>query len=451
MDSDFAGGRPPRRKPKIVYPLERPKEPTIHELAAKEGHDLNANDAAGPEADSAKAFVHDHTRPMAEKSHGLGNPDEVIEINEDKEQSKEPSFKKSKLAWLKYKLSKKQKVVALVAAVLVIIAAGFTVFEADRHNQIQPIVAAHAITKPKPKPIYSPLTGLPVTQAQAGMPVTGVMIENSLPARPQSGLSQAGIVYEAIAEAGITRFLALYQGEDPTSIGPIRSARPYFVRWALGYSADYAHVGGSPEALSDIKAWGVKDMDQFSNGNYYQRITSRWAPHNVYTSMSDLHSLEQARGYYTTSNFEGFKRKQDTPIKVPTAAIINMNISSPDYAVRYTYDAKTNSYERFEGGKPHMDASTGQQIAPKVVVALIIPFSEGSLDSSGAYYSVYNNIGSGTAYIFQDGSVTEGQWQKTGIDAPLELLDSSGQPIALNRGQTWLTALANSSELTYSP
>ena len=91
----------------------------------------------------------------------------------------------------------------------------------------------------------------------------------------QSGLAQAGVIFEAVAEGGITRYMALYQDTSPGYIGPIRnSARPYFIQWALGFDAAYAHVGGSPEAISDIQTWNVKDIDQFYNGSYYQRVTT---------------------------------------------------------------------------------------------------------------------------------------------------------------------------------
>src|SRR5262249_15833287 len=158
----------------------------------------------------------------------------------------------------------------------------------------KPVVAA---AKPKkviaqkvtaPAVTLSTLSGLPVDPAVNQRPVTGVMIENSVQARPQSGLNQAGVVFEAIAEGGITRFLALYQDTTPDNVGPIRSARPYYEQWALGFDAGYAHVGGSPEALNDIKAWGVRDLDQFYNSGSYHRISSREAPHNVYTGITTL-------------------------------------------------------------------------------------------------------------------------------------------------------------------
>lgn len=439
----------PAKKPKIVQPLERPEGPSIHELAAREGHDLNASDAAGPEASAASAFVGDHTR-VANARVGRAR-DFVRDASAEPIEFDNSVPAREKHGWRQRftkRLSKKQWLTIAGVLVLIVIAGG-AVFVLHWPSKPSPIQVNAAPIKPKPKPIYSPLSGLPVTAGQAQLPVTGVMIENSLPARPQSGLSQAGVVYEAIAEAGITRFLALFQENEPSSIGPIRSARPYFVSWDDGYDAPYAHVGGSPDGLADIQAWGVKDMNQFYAGSYYHRISSRYAPHNVYTSMADLQALEKSRGWGGPSNFVGFVRKDASPAKSPTITTINMNPSSPDYAVSYTYNAKNNDYERSEGGQPHIDALTNQQIAPTVVVALIIPYSLGSLDSSGAYYSVYNNVGSGPAYVFQDGIVAQGTWSKASNSAPLKLLDANGNDIKLDRGQTWLTALGLDSQLSY--
>jgi len=180
------------------------------------------------------------------------------------------------------------------------------------------------------------------------------------------------VVFEAIAEGGITRFLALFQDTAPGSIGPIRSARPYYVQWEMGFDAGYAHVGGSPEALADIKAWGVHDLDQFANGGSYQRIGSRAAPHNVYTSISALNQLEASKGL-ATSTYNGFvRKKKETPAKTPNASHLDFNISGALYNVHYDYDAAHNRYLRSEGGAPHVDANNNQQITPKVVIAMVI-------------------------------------------------------------------------------
>lgn len=333
---------------------------------------------------------------------------------------------------------------AVLAVIAIILAVFFTTKPVDTTLTVR--------SKPKintPQPIYySPLSGMAVTKAQTTLPVTAVMIENSDSARPQSGLSQAGVIFEALTEGGVTRFMALYQENQPSSIGPIRSARPYFIDWALGFDATYVHVGGSPDALAQIQAEKVKDVNQFYYGNSFTRISSRYAPHNVYTSLSTLISLENNLGY-NHSTFSGFARKADQPAKIPTASVINMGMSYSDFSVSYTYQKTTNSYLRSEAGSPLVDANTNLQLNPKVVIAMVVPWTQGALDSSNAYYSSYADIGSGDCFVFQDGIVTKATWTKTSPTAPLTFTDSLGKPLALNRGQTWITAITSNSGVTY--
>ena len=340
----------------------------------------------------------------------------------------------------------------IVAAAIILLAAFGTLLVLSHHKKPVTAVVKPAIIKVvKPKTVPSTLSGLPVDPSVNKRTVTGVMIENSTDARPQSGLGQAMVVFEAVAEGGVTRFLALYQDTSPSSVGPIRSARPYYIQWALGFDAGYAHVGGSSDGLADIKAWGVRDLDQFANAGAYQRISTRAAPHNVYTSIAALNQLETAKGY-TTSTFTGFVRKaKESPSKMPTAKTIDLTLSGPAYNVHYDYNAPTNSYNRSEGGASHIDANTNTQISPKVVIAMVIPESNGALDSSGAYYSNYAVIGSGPVYVFQDGTVTMGQWSKSSNTSQITFTDASGQPIKLNPGQTWLTAVSAPAKVGYAP
>lgn len=332
-------------------------------------------------------------------------------------------------------------------AVLLLIGGGIGVYALTHKPKpatIKPIPKVTAKTKTVP----STLTGLPVDPIVNKRTVTGVMIENSVWARPQSGLGQAGVVFEAIAEGGITRFLALYQDTAPGNVGPIRSARPYYAAWNLGFDAGYAHVGGSPEALADIRAWHVRDLDQFGAAGSYHRISSRDAPHNVYTSIAALNQLEVQRGFIT-SKYTGFARfKKARPHRPkPTAVSIKLTLSGPTYDVHYNYSAKTNSYRRNEGGAPHMDADTHKQISPKVVIALIMPYR---LAGDG-YHSEYSTIGDGPAYIFQDGGVTKGKWYKASKPSQFVFKDASGKTIKLNPGQTWLTALSGTDRVSYTP
>lgn len=340
----------------------------------------------------------------------------------------------------------------LVILVLAAAATSFAILHFDHPTVIQPKLVVKKYVAPKPTTVASTLTGLQVDPSVNNRPVTAVMVENSTFARPQSGLDQAGVVFEALAEGGITRFMAVYQDTQPNYIGPVRSARPYYIQWALGFDAVYAHDGGSPEALSDITSWNVKDLNEFYNSSAFEAITSREAPHDVYTSIAQLSQVE-TKDNYGKSIYTGFPRKKDSPSKTPNATTINLTFSSTDYNVEYNYVATTNSYQRSEGGAPHMELNSDGsqvQITPKVVVAMVLPYSYGALDSSGAYYSVYGVVGSGQVDVFQDGTVTVGTWAKTSNASQITFTQANGQPLDLNAGQTWIEALAGSQDITYN-
>ncbi len=315
----------------------------------------------------------------------------------------------------------------------------------------EPLPAIESTYTPPPPPapvvITSKLTGAVVEQALSERNVTGIMIENSIDARPQSGLVDAGVVFEAIAEGGITRFLALFQEAQPDYIGPIRSARPYYVRWASGFDAGYVHSGGSGEALALISTLSVKDMDHGKVGKgSFDRVTNRFAPHNVYTSMARLDALRTSLGY-PASNFEGFERiappKEGEAVKSQgtgeKASSIAFDISSTNYNTSYTYVAETNSYNRVMAGRPHTDERSGKQISPTVVIALEATYG---IHGDGVH-SVYGNIGTGEVTVFQNGEVIHGTWSKPSDTAPLKFKTASGEPLLLQPGQTWITAIHN--------
>lgn len=317
--------------------------------------------------------------------------------------------------------------------------------KAPEPDPIPDIVAKEETPPPEPTPVvyYSELTGMPVEAALNERHITGVMIENSIDARPQSGLTDAGVVFEAIAEGGITRFLALFQEAQPDYVGPIRSARPYYVRWAAGFNAGYAHSGGSGEALALIPALGVRDLDHGRYSKSFDRVSNRFAPHNVYTSIARLDALYTQLGY-SDAQFEGFARltpEESTQAKADSAAekanTLTFNISGANYNTSYTYNPTNGLYARVMAGQPHTDERSGLQITPAVVIALEVGYG---IHADGVH-SVYNNVGSGVATVFQNGQVLHGTWTKESDTAPLKFTDGSGQPLKLQAGQTWITAI----------
>lgn len=369
-----------------------------------------------------------------------------------KEQGKIKSFVTSlKAKWAG--LSKVKK--GLVVLVVLVVAGGigfglYTVL----HKKATPTVGAKVTTKKAavavPTTVASPLSGLQIAPDLAKRPVTGIMIENSTDARPQSGLQDAGVVFEAIAEGGITRFLALFQDTTPQYIGPVRSVRPYYIDFAQPFQASIAHVGGSPEALSRIRNGSYRDIDQFFNSSFYTRISSRAAPHNVYTSFDSLDKLNQSKGY-TTSTYTSWARKADKKLTTPTAKSIDLSISSYYFNAHYDYDAGSNTYMRSEGGAAHLNLTsssdkTGVQLHPNVVIAVVMPY----VINSDGQHTDYTDIGSGNAYVFQDGGVTVGKWNKTDAASQITFTDTAGAPLKLNAGQTWISLVSSDSGVTYT-
>lgn len=330
----------------------------------------------------------------------------------------------------------------LVIATLI---AGGAAYETMQNRQPPPDTTVY------PKTVYTPpkttepsrLTGLEIPKELNQLPTTAVQIENSPDARPQSGLYDAGIVTEAIAEGGITRFNAIFMESQPERIGPIRSLRPYYIDFFWPYDAAIVHAGGSGQALAEVAALGLKDIDHGPNGGTFYRDSGRFAPHNLYSSRAKLLETQRARGY-GTSTFTGLVRKAEKKAETPTARAVDVNISSFLYNPRFEYDPATNSYLRSQAGKPHMDEN-GKQINPKVVIVLVMQHGYAGI------YSVYGTVGSGKAYIFQDGIVTEGIWEKTARNAQFRFGDANGAPVGLNPGQTWMTLVGSADRVTITP
>jgi hypothetical protein len=288
----------------------------------------------------------------------------------------------------------------------------------------------------KPLTQASPLSGLAVAPELAKRPITAVVIENHPDARPQSGLQDAGVVYEALAEGGITRFLAFYLENRPAQLGPVRSIRTYFVDWALEFGAPVAHVGGNADALDLISPLHMKDMNQFYNGGSFYRTTDRYAPHNAYTSSDLLDALEAKLGYNTPASFTPSPRQKDAPQPNPTHPIIDINYSYNGYQVEYRYDAGCNCYNRFLAGAPHIDRNTGKQIQVKNVVVEYMPTSYG-YTRIGESTVIMGTPGSGQAIVFRDGGAEAGTWNKTSHADRTKLIDTGGKDIPLDAGNTW--------------
>lgn len=417
MDEDFRGGQ---KKSKVITPLNNLTEPKLPQFDTLDG--TGEPEPIEP-ADTA-------------------TPTETgVPVVDPKTSSQKSGFFSAR--WVR---SKRFTTIAIAIVVILIGGGAATAYLMRPPNEGGVTIVKKKAVPPKPTTVANNLSGLPVDPSVNNRPVTGIMIENSEDARPQSGIDQAGVVFEAIAEGGITRFLTLYQDSTPDYLGPVRSARPYYVQWCMSFDCALAHAGGSPEALANIKSWGTKDLDQFANGGAYWRIDSRYAPHNLYSSIAKLNELETAKGFGTAS-FTPLTRKKDSASKTPNATSIDLSISSYTFNPHFDYDATTNSYKRSQAGAPHvvMNAAGAEvQLQPKVVVVLITSYGIAS-----DKHSQYGVTGSGEAYVFQDGIMTKGTWHKDDTKTSLSLTDEAGQPLGLNAGQTWFTALPGADKIAY--
>lgn len=301
--------------------------------------------------------------------------------------------------------------------------------------------------KEEKKVFYAPFSGLEVTEERSKKRPVAVVIENHPNSRPQSGLNKADIIFEAVAEGGITRFLAVYQSrEGGNEIGPVRSARSYYVEWASFFDALFAHVGGSQEALRVINRLSVDSINQFFMGDFFWRDNRRFAPHNVYTTTEKIREAATTKGYRTIIEDEFsylFKEDVDKESR-PIGQKVTVNLTG-GYAPTYEYSPQCNCYHRFIMGAPQKDRSTAENIFTKNI---IVAFSDVSkLNIRGEAYSVIRTTGEGEAYIFQDGKKIVGEWRQKSGDI-VRFYDSTGAEVRLNRGSTWINVVDKSTTVS---
>lgn len=337
--------------------------------------------------------------------------------------------------------------IAVIAVVILGLIAG--AYMLTRKNP-SPSVQSPKQTKQvkKKTTIPSPLTGVEVRPELANRPIYAAVIENHPDARPQSGLSQAGVVYEALAEGGITRFLGFFGDEQPANIGPVRSLRTYFIDWALEFNAPVAHAGGNADALDLVGPLGMKDMNQFAWGNYFYRSNDRVSPHNLYTSSSLLDKLAAVRGYDQPPKFTVSPRKADKPAETPTAGTINVNFSYNGYDAQFNYNKQGNDYTRLLAGANHIDRNTAKPIKVKNVIVEYMPTSFGTT-RTGESTVIMQTVGTGKVLVFRDGGVVEGTWSKASHSARTRLLDAEGKEIPLNNGNSWYCIIPTDKQATY--
>ena len=305
---------------------------------------------------------------------------------------------------------------------------------------------------PTPVLVAAPLTGRPVTEAVATRPVIAVMIDDHRDARPQSGLSQASVVWQAPAEGGIPRYMALFQDTDPVSVGPVRSSRLYFIAWAAEWNAVYAHVGGSPQALAllhsaDGRGRVVWDADEFRWSRYLYRIKERDAPHNVYSDAKGIRALVKAVGAKAPTFKAAWQFAPDAPSALRP---VGGQLVVPYLAnvITYDYDRASNTYPRTVSGEGRqVDPATDSRVAPKNVVVMLMSFAPLN-DGSTKHRLEAQFTGTGTAWIATNGVTVKGTWKKASMTAPTQLFGPDGQPVTLTMGQTFVQVVPLGTRIT---
>lgn len=334
---------------------------------------------------------------------------------------------------------------------------------------------------------YSKLTGEVLADTSlVDAPTYCVQMPNGTDgARPQAGLTDAGVVFEAIAEAGITRFAAIYQNPSTAIIGPVRSLRIYYLQWDTPFDCTIVHAGGASDALAAVAAGGYKDLSEdyayMYRGTYGSRL---W--NNLFTTSAYLKQYSADHGY-NTSNIQGFKRmtpeesgearvnagiqeklditratNADTSEVIASVTSVDLNLGGwGNFNVHYDYDITTNTYNRsYASGETHdvyscvaedlgeknpEDVCETTQVSPAVVVAMVVQEGKATDD----YHEDITTIGSGKVHIFQNGTVVTGTWNKSSVDEQIKFIDDNGAEIALAPGQTFVTAVPSYGSIEY--
>lgn len=285
--------------------------------------------------------------------------------------------------------------------------------------------------------VYSSLTGEEIQPDTLKRRPIAVMIENYWEARPQSGLDKADIVYEVLAEGGITRFLAIYQQNDATEIGPVRSARPYFLQIAMEYNPIYVHVGGSSTAIKDIEKLKITDVDEMQVGKMvFYRSTDRVAPHNAYTSTEKIQSYAMEKDLLKSSflsQFEFLKNGEVNKGGIGADKIV-IHYPTKENTIIYDYDQVKKLYNRSHLTGIHTDKVSGQQLTAKNI---LIQYTETKLDKDGIHMDI-SIVGTGKAIMISEGKFYTGTWSKKGISDKTFFYDENGKKFKLNPGQTWI-------------
>jgi hypothetical protein len=297
--------------------------------------------------------------------------------------------------------------------------------------------AVKEVSKPA-DPYTFPLTGKGSQTSTDGRAIA-VMINNHPDARPQSGLNKADIVYELLAEGDITRFLAVFQSEKPANIGPVRSARPYYMELAKGLNALYIAHGYSPDAKQMLDNGYIDNLNGMQyDGTLFKRASFRKAPHNSYITYENVLKGAQLNHYSMNQSPPSFSFLTDEESKnltgEPAASALISYSSNKMFDSLYQYDSKLGRYKRFSGGEQTVDLDTKEPVLLDNI--FIIEAVHQVVDSAG--HRKIDLQSGGKAYLLQKGKVNQVEWKN--VDNRI-IPFKNGEVVPFVPGKTWVNVV----------
>lgn len=305
----------------------------------------------------------------------------------------------------------------------------------ESNNGVPEVVQPAGQSQPAVNQSICPLTGLPEDEKSKDLRPIAVMMDNERNARPQSGLYAADIVYEMPAEGNITRYMAIFHHQDAEKIGPVRSARPYFINKALEFGAVYVHCGGSPQALKDLATLKVDTLNDLKGSPCFWRSKDRKMPHNLYTSTKLMRSVMASKKLEDSAAPAYFKFSEAF-LNLPNGTKAgHVSIAyDKNYKAGYEYDESQKLYFRTINGTRLKDKDTGKEISTTNII--IEKTTAKVLDSAGRLEVL--SVGSGSGYYLTGGNMIEIKWSKSSRSGRTVYTDLTGNEIQLNKGVTWI-------------
>jgi hypothetical protein len=284
---------------------------------------------------------------------------------------------------------------------------------------------------PPPPPPTCPLTGEPAQSGVPSRPVLAVKVENLPDARPQAGLQSADIVYEEPVEGGITRFIVLFHCADVDRVGPVRSARTADPDVLSQFGVPIlAYSGGAPNVVRVVESSDLVPIDETDGGDAFARDPARPSPHNLYIGTKAVYRVAHAGRVEPTPVFQYSESLQGKARRVSS---IHLPFSATYADVSWTWNRRLGAWTRAHGDEPHVDES-GDPISAANVVVQMVP----AVIPSGSLTPQLDLIGSGRAYVFRDGRMIVGRWERDTLHDVTRFVAKDGHEIALAPGRTWV-------------